>query len=514
MADPILALDTCSEEEAVWVEVAEAELLMAQGFVRRALSVARGYVLAARAGRGDLAVADVMGSLSLDRGSAESVLSQALCVAAHPATAQALEDGRLGLAQGRALLEVLDELPAELADRVEVAALADLSRLAGRSPSRMRELARQQALRLDPDGARERRTQAAKKRHLGLRDAGDGMALLSLLVRAEHGLAVLHRAEQQTRHDDGSGRTRDQRRADWVIDTLLTDPAGSTAAAASPSQTVPGAELVRDGRRRRPVQVLVHVPVTTALGLDDEPCQLAEIGPVDAAHGRLLLSTAELRKVCVDAVTGQVLHVEDSVVRPVADPRRVVELGGSAQARSQALSEAVRQAVLDMVASPSVMPVEPEDGYLPSASLSRTVKTRHPRCDFLSCGTSSRSCDDEHDRPWQRGGQTSADNLRPRSRWCHRAKQRGWTAAPLADGSTLWISPSGRQYPAPRQHEPPPSLPEGARLRPPLPPPPRDDDGPTGLEFAVEPPWPPPLSTAENEPEPPPSSGWPDDVPF
>lgn len=307
MADAILALDTSCEEEAVWVQAAEADLLMGQGFVRRATAVARGYVLAARAGRGDIAVADVMGSLSLDRGAAETVLSQALCVVAHPATARAIEDGRVGLAQGRALLDVLLELPDELADRVEDAVLGDLLRLAGRSPARVRELARKQALRLDPAGAVERRKQAAKKRYLGIRDDGDGMVMLNVLVRAEQGLAVLHRAEQQTAHDDGSGRTRDQRRADWVIDTLLTESGGHAAdtdpAAAphsdeiagpnalvpaspsAPSQTFPGAQLVLDGRRRRPVQVLVHVPVTTALGLGGEPCELGEVGPIDADHG-------------------------------------------------------------------------------------------------------------------------------------------------------------------------------------------------------------------------------------
>lgn len=214
----------------------------------------------------------------------------------------------------------------------------------------------------------------------------------------------------------------------------------------------------------------------------------------------------------MDAATGQVLHVEDDVVRPVADRRRVAQLGGGPQAESQALSEAVRRAVLDMVHAPSVMPVEPEDGYRPSASLSRTVKTRHPRCDFLTCGAASRACDDEHDRPWHRGGQTSTSNLSPRSRWCHRTKQRGWTAAPLPDGSTLWTSPSGRQYQAHRQHEPPPPPPPGARLRPPEPPPPRDDDGPHGFELN-EAAWPPPLPSPPSAP-PAPRSQWPDDVPF
>lgn len=519
MADPILALDTSSEEEAVWVEAREAELLMAQGFVARCRSIARGYVLAARQDRGDLAVADVMGSRSLDRSSAEGVLGQALCLVAHPGTAHALDEGSLGLAQGRALLDVLEELPAELADRVEQAALGDRERLIGRSPARVRELAREWALRIDPIGAAERRTRAAKRRCLTMRDAGDGMVLLGLLVRAEHGLAVLHRAEEQTRHDDGSGRTRDQRRADWVVDTLLTDlatpasePAAAPATAPAPgpapspatSQVVPGAELVLDGRRRRPVQVLVHVPVTTALDLDDEPCLLGEVGPVDAGLGRLLLSTAELRKVCVDARTGQVLHVEDAVVRPTADPARTAELGGDGPAARQALAEAVRQAVLDMLATPSVLPVEPEDGYRPSASLSRTVKTRHSRCDFLSCSCPSRSCDDEHDRPWQRGGETSAGNLRPR--WCHRCKQRGWQAAPLPDGRTVWTSPSGREYPSPLQHRPPPA--PVRPLRPPVPPGPRDDDGPDDGEVPLPVPWPPPPPTPP--PPPPPRRTWPD----
>jgi hypothetical protein len=331
----------------------------------------------------------------------------------------------------------------------------------------VRELARREALRLDPEGAVRRRKEAARARSLRLRSVGDGMVEVTLLARAEHGLAVLHRAEEATAHDDGSGRTRDQRRADWAVAQLLQDAPSADAG-----------EVVLDGRRRRPVQVLVHVPVTTALGLDDEPCLLEEVGPVDAEHGRLLLATAELRKVCVDATTGQVVHVDDAVVRPVPDPQRVRDLGGTCRARSQATAEAVRAAVLDMVATPSVAPVEAEPQYRPSAALARTVRTRHPRCDFLTCSTPARAADLEHDRPYREGGPTSAGNLSPRSRWCHRAKQRGWRAGPLPDGTTVWLSPSGRTYPAQPQHAPPPPVPRGARLRPPEPPPDHDDDGP------------------------------------
>lgn len=221
-----------------------------------------------------------------------------------------------------------------------------------------------------------------------------------------------------------------------------TDAVLAGAPARTGTDLVPaGSALLPDARRRRSVQVLVHVPVVTALGLADEPCELEEVGPIDADHGRLLLSTGELRKVCVDAVTGRVLHVEDEVVRPVADPGRVRELGGTERARAQATAEAVRQAVLEMVAAPSVMPVDPEPQYRPSAGLARTVRTRHPRCD-LTCSTPSRAADLEHDRPYDDRGETSAANLTPRSRWC-----------------------------------PPPPLAPDAVLRQPLPPPARDKDG-------------------------------------
>lgn len=486
MTEALLLDETSGEEEASWLAAVESLQDEAQAFARRVTALARGYVLAQQAGRGELAVADVMGGFAVDRRGAENCLTEALSFVSHPDTLTALAERRLPLRHARALMDVLQLLPPELADQVEARVLATLADAPGRPPARVRELARREALRLDPGASVRRRQAAARTRHVSLRDAGDGMVEMVLLMRAEHGLQVLHRACQHSVQDDGNGRTRDQRQLDWIVQRLLADgasassvdqPAAAESAAASSPATA-GSALVPDGRRRRPVQVLVHVPAVTALGLADEPCELQEIGPIDAEHGRLLLSVAELRKVCVDARTGQVLHVEDVVVRPVADPQRVRDLGGTSRAREQATAEAVRQAVLDMIFAPSVLPVDPEPQYRPSAGLARTVRCRHPRCDFLTCGAPSRSADLEHDRPYDQRGETSASNLRPRSRWCHRAKQRGWTAGLLPDGHTVWRSPSGRSYPAAPQHEPPPLPPPGAVLPPPQPPPPRDDDQP------------------------------------
>jgi hypothetical protein len=528
LVDPLLTEDGIGEEAAAWAQVGELDRERTALAVRQSLSIARGYVLGVRAGRSeDDVVAELMGTLSLSRPAAQGELADGLTLAAHPRTAMAASSGRFGLRQMRALLDVVGGLEQPLADQVEAAMLPELP---GRDPNTIRERARRTALRIDPSADVRRRKEAAKKRRLTMRDAGDGMVLISLLTRTEQGLAVLHRAEESTRHDDGSGRTRDQRRADWAIEQLLADPTGEDGEprqAAGPA--VPGSDLVLDGSRRRPIQSVVLVPVTTGLEIDDEPCDLAEIGPIGADHGRLLLATSELRKACVDARTGEVLDVESTVVRPVADRERIEQLvrQGMADgaALAQAHAEAVRAALLDMVETPTVAPVGAEPQYRPSSRLSRTVKTRHPRCDFLTCRCPSRLCDDEHTEPWP-SGPTSKENLAPRSRWCHRLKQSGWTPTPLPDGSTLWRSPSGREYLSPPQHEPPPPLPDGARLPPPEPPcfddtgPPDDDELAVALfgftpedrdgDLAVPEPTPEPTPTPDPPARPRPNNGWPD----
>lgn len=534
--DPIAVLEGTSEEAAAYQQLAEIDRTIASAHMDRCRTVAYAYVKAMAAGRQrEDVVAELMGTGAVSRQSAEYALRESLLFAAHPRTVRAVYAGA-GLPQAKALVHVLSGLSADVADAVEAAVLP---RLVGRPPSRIREIARREALRRDPESAARRRREASQNRAPRLTDLGDGMVELGVVMRAEQGLEVLRRAEHATDRPDGTGRTRDQRAADWMTAQLLgadgaderspepVDSAPSTPASA----LLPGAALALDGRRRRPLEALVHVPVTTALDLDDEPCTLERIGPVDAGLGRLLLSSAQLRKVCVDETTGEVLQVEDAVVRPTPDGARVERLREQGltgeQALAQAQAEAVRRALVAMVTTPSVQPLVPEPQYRPSAALSRTVKARRSTCDFPGCSAPSRRCDDEHTVAHPRGS-TSAANLAPRSRWCHQRKQRGWTPSPLPDGGTLWTSPSGRVYTEPPDHEPPPPVPAGVRLPPPVPPPPRDDAGrpePLWTECSGQEPDELTAARAWLEDEllrrgdgPPPAApaarGWPDDAPF
>jgi len=222
-----------------------------------------------------------------------------------------------------------------------------------------------------------------------------------------------------------------------------------------------------DGRRRRGCQALITMDVRTALGLDDEPCELEGYGPITAQHGRELLATAELRKVCLDPITGQVLHVEQTLHRPV-DPHQPDPDSNVRRRRSRdtqrrnptPTGQGVREVLQRMLTEPSWMPTEDEPQYRPSAGLTRTVQTRTPTCTFPCCNTGSRFCDLDHLNPWPTGP-TCADNLAPVSRRHHRAKQAGWRPTPAHDGGTLWLAPSGRTYRKPPGRPAPP----GPRLR-------------------------------------------------
>jgi hypothetical protein len=191
----------------------------------------------------------------------------------------------------------------------------------------------------------------------------------------------------------------------------------------------------------------VIVPVSVALGFADEPCDLPGYGPLDAEAARELITDAVLRKVCVDAKTGQVLAVENRT-RRVMSPQEL------------------RSAVLDMVHTSTPYDDDAVVGYRPSAAQRRLVERRDHSCTFPSCSVPAHRCDADHRRPWREGGHTSSSDLGATSRKHHRAKQTGWTPSPMPDGSVLWRSPCGRMYTRPPAHDPPDPIDPNATLPP------------------------------------------------
>ncbi|HVE74091.1 MAG TPA: HNH endonuclease signature motif containing protein, partial [Mycobacteriales bacterium] len=235
----------------------------------------------------------------------------------------------------------------------------------------------------------------------------------------------------------------DQLRFDLAtgVEPMGPAPAGSGEGEPAPAPRC-AEENLFDGRRTRGVQVIVEVPLATALGVSDEPGHLQGYGWLSAPQCRELLVGAELRAATVDAETGRLLDLAQRVVRPEPTPDAV----------HQALRAMASQPVV-----PSAVSWAEESQHDPSAALERFVKLRDRYCDGPS-GTAPTSIRAhlDHEVPHPRGP-TSAANLVPRSPRTHALKHYGWKPV-RTPTSTIWTSPAGQVVAVPREDYPPPSF--------------------------------------------------------
>ncbi len=205
-------------------------------------------------------------------------------------------------------------------------------------PARLAELLRRWVIAADPDDAVARRRKAEKGRTVDYRLRPDGLGdLFGSGFRAPDLHAILSRiAARSAPWGAGDDRTAEQRRFDAFRDLLLgrdslpldgpdtavscreghqPPPRGASACGCLPGQPVPcGAALN------------VHIPHGGALGLTDEPAELAGHGPLEPdLLAELLLSAPRLRPVWVDD-HGTPVAVGDRVVVPRrGDPGSVRE---------------------------------------------------------------------------------------------------------------------------------------------------------------------------------------------
>ncbi|CUU54008.1 protein of unknown function (DUF222) [Parafrankia irregularis] len=230
---------------------------------------------------------EVAGVMRVSTGSAEWHLHFADQVVRRlPVGVEALAAGVLDLPRLKSLEHATAPLEVGLAGRV-----ADL--VLGKGPRAHRAgftaACRRGVIRVDPDGAARRREERRRERRVWVEPEEDGMAVLGALLPAEAALACQGRIEQITDatiadRDEGDGRSRDEVRADTLMDLILgrcgqPGPAGVTGA-----------------------DVQVIVPIGTLLGLDGEPGELAGYGPIPATVAReiALRPTSTWRRMLTD----------------------------------------------------------------------------------------------------------------------------------------------------------------------------------------------------------------------
>ena len=333
-----------------------------------------------------------------------------------PATLHALEAGEITYWHARALAEAAIRVDPVTAARVEQAVLGDAG---GQSVGRFRTAVAEALLAIDPAPAEQRRQRAVADRCVRVRPAGDGMASLWALLPAE-GAAALDAAVNALASVTSAGdpRTVDQRRADALVDlgvAALHDPA------------LPRAQGLRP-------HVQVTISLSTLLGLDEHPAELAGHGAIPAELARRIAAdpTGTWRRLVLDPVHHRLLDYARRTYRPPAD-------------------------------------------------LARFVIARDRQCAFPQCQRNAAACDLDHQIRYADGGTTSADNLAPLCPRHHAVKDDGgWHVTRHLDGSYTWTSRTGRTYTVspPRYPNPPPPIPVPTTPAEPEPDPPDDDPPP------------------------------------
>lgn len=350
-------------------------------------------------------------------------------------TGDALARGEIDATKARIVADALAEVPVPVALAVQERVLDGAAR---RTPTQLARDVARALVEVDPDAAAERYASAERGRRVDApRVLPNGMAGVwavlpaTSAVRLDSALGSLARSARTA----GDPRTLDQLRADLLVDLTVGTVEGSVAAAAlaslgssTPAPAVdtahalaPGSaafevqsgsrtgghgaeevDSVRQTRSGRPAprtEVRVTVALSTLLGLDDAPADLAGYGPITAEAARALARDGTWRRIVTDPLSGAVLDVGRTRYRPPAD-------------------------------------------------LDEHVRVRDRTCARPGCAAAADSCDLDHTEEYHRAqGTTSDGNLAPLCRRDHVVKtDGGFRLVQVEPGVVEWTTPTGHRY--------------------------------------------------------------------
>ncbi|HEX2904119.1 MAG TPA: DUF222 domain-containing protein [Jatrophihabitans sp.] len=353
--------------------------------ISRFAAAARGRVLAAvhatDTSELHLAEEQVALALTIPGRTAQRELQVAATLQNLPATAALLEAGQISAKHADIVAEASWQLPPELASELERAVLG---RAPHQTPTTFARAVRRAAVRLDPADAEARHQRARLDRRVGCSALDDGMVSLPVILPADEGQAIFTRltaaAAMLPKSDQ---RTMDQRRADLLVDAVLTG--------------IPVGALPQRQGRAPSIQVVVSAD--TLLDIDDEPGHLTGYGPITAETARRLAAD--------ESGTWR---------RMLTDPGgRLVDIS--------------------------------EHRYRPSRRLREFVAVRDDVCSFPTCNQPGYRCEFEHITPYGQGGVTCACNGALACRRHNRCKIRtGWQYRRNDDGSFTWTTSTGHEY--------------------------------------------------------------------
>jgi len=355
-----------------------------------------------------------------------------------PAVWAALVAGRLEWAKAYEIMDRASVLTDAAAASVEAAALEVA---ASSNLPELRAFLARAVLEADPEGAAERARAAHARRSVTFRPGPDATGTMALtasaaaVASAEASLNLLTSLSRSGEAEESAGRDRHVTRADVLLD-LIESAAADRTGKAEDGETEDGETedgetedgetedgKTEDGKTHGPgrprrvgrTSVVLTVPLSTVLGLDETPGDFGPYGPIPAAMARevaALAAEVANRGVWRCAVT------DDS---PGAVHGTVLGLGRSTRIA----------------------------GYVPGASVRGFVERRDGVCRFPGCRRQAAGCDLDHRDPWRPsgGGVTCECNLQAVCANHHRLKHEArFAVARERDGVLAWTTPTGRTY--------------------------------------------------------------------
>jgi hypothetical protein len=420
--------------------------------------------------------------LALALGESRAAADWLLTVAWHlatrlGATLDALADGIITRGKAELIVRLTQYLDAGEARAVEAKILGRAGRL---TPGSLRSALARAVLEAAPEKARQRREAAAKTARVErwAEDSGNA-ALMGRELPPDEVLACDQRIRSwaQEMRKAGLDGGMDELRARAYLDLLLgkdSRPRAQDTEAAGPpagAGPVPGAGPAGGTAGGFAGQVTLTVPLGTAAGLADRPGELAGHGPVDPWLARDLAAAAARNPAttwCV-TVTDQHGHAAGhGCARPEPRSHRKRAGPGPPDGTGFSFTPASRDGppggygtwrlrtpgpgpdlivAIDTLDTHDCQHTYEARGHDPGVRLRHLSQIRHATCTSPICRRPARTCDFEHNVPYEAGGRTCLCNGGPKCRHDHRLKQQpGWTVDQLPDGTFRWTTPAGRSY--------------------------------------------------------------------
>ena len=336
---------------------------------------------------------DVATALRLSASTAQSRIDVARVLTNHlPATCQALASGDISPSHATLIARETTEaikrgIPTEDLIHIENKALAHAE---FHTPAQVGRKIRTLIAQYAPESFEETVAIARDTRNVRMYPESDGMATVMALLPAEDAQTVMLAINSLIEKDS----TRSDH--DALIDTRSMDMKRADALTVICGDLL--ARIAEDHQpHRRPVTINITMDLPTALGLAENPAQLAGYGPIPASIARTLSADGKWRRFITDPVTGNLLDYG-------------------------------------------------RETYIPPQPLVDFLTARDRICRFPGCSQPARVTDIDHAIPWEEGGHTSPENLGLLCRRHHRMKtHNGWQLSSNDDGSCTWTSPHGKE---------------------------------------------------------------------